>query len=286
MSSVPAGRGYRLATRSWDTLVFIGLAVFAGLWLIPFLTVLVTSVRSANDLATSGIFSIPREIQLSNFVEAWEVGGFDRYFTNSLFVTFLKVPLGILIASLAAYPLTKIPFRFNMLVFIFFLTGLTIPVHVALLPLFNLLRDMGILNTLWALFPPYIAFGLPFQILVLRGFFSLIPDGILDAARVDGASEFRIYWGIILPLSLPVLATLFIIDALNTWNELLIALVMLSSEDLRTVSLGLLNFQGQFSSEFTLLNAGIVIAILPILLVYILLQRYIVSGLTAGALKD
>jgi raffinose/stachyose/melibiose transport system permease protein len=287
MSAITPARPRKHRRRDpWQALVFLALVGFVLLWLTPFVSVVFTALRSRTDLALNGVYSLPQAIVLENFVRAWEVGKFNLYFGNSLLVTLTKVPLGIAVAALAAYPLAKIRFRFDSWVFIFFLLGLAIPIHVALVPLFTTMREIGWLNTLAALYPPYIAFGLPFQILVLRGFFGQIPDEVLSAARVDGASEFEIFWRIMLPLSLPVLATLFIIDALHTWNELLIALVMLSSERLRTVPLGLLNFQGQYSSDFTLYNAGILIAIAPILLLYITMQRYVVSGLTAGALKE
>lgn len=232
----------------------VGLSLLAALWLVPFLFVAFTAVRSQSELLREGPFSIPTEFRLSNFSRAWEIGNFGTYFTNSLIVTFTKVPLGILIASLAAYPLAKLRFRFRDPVFLFFLLGLAISIHVSLIPLFSLLRDLRLLNTLWALFPPYVAFGLPLQILIMRGWFRSLPDELREAALIDGASEWQIFWRIFVPLSTPALATAFIIDALATWNEFLIALVMLSAESVRTVPLGLLNFQGQFSSNQTQLN--------------------------------
>lgn len=273
------------ADSSLRVLRTVGLSLVAAVWIVPFLFVVMTAVRGQGELLREGPFSIPTELRLSNFVEAWEVGNFATYFRNSLLVTGLKVPLGILVASLAAYPLAKLRFPLRDNVFLFFLVGLAIPIHVSLIPLFSLLKDLGLLNTLWALFPPYIAFGLPFQILLLRGYFRSIPDELREAALIDGASEWQIYWRIVMPLSVPALATAFIIDALATWNEFLVALVMLNAEAVRTVPLGLLNFQGQFSSSQTQLNAGILIGILPVLIVYVLFQRYMVSGLTAGAIK-
>jgi raffinose/stachyose/melibiose transport system permease protein len=201
-------------------------------------------------------------------------------------LTLVKVPLGLFISSLVAYPLAKIQFRFSMQIFIFFLLGIAIPVHVTLLPLFLLLKDIGLNNKVWSLIPPYVVFALPFQIFVMRGFFRTIPSDLLDAARLDGASEFGVYWRILMPLALPVLATLAIIDVLDTWNELLTALVLISSEDQRTVPIGLLQFRGEFSQGHTELSAAILIVILPILVLYTLFQRYLISGLTAGALKE
>ncbi|MCC6178917.1 MAG: carbohydrate ABC transporter permease [Chloroflexi bacterium] len=188
-------------------------------------------------------------------------------------------------ASLAAYPIARLRFPLKDWVFALFLLGLAIPIHVTLLPLFIIEKNLGILNTLLALFPPYIAFGLPFQIFVLRGFFREIPAELVEAARIDGASEWTNYWRIMMPLTTPALATLFIIDSLSTWNEFLLALVLIGAERWRTVPLGLLHFQGEFGSRYPELAAGILIAIAPILVIYLVFQRYLVSGLTSGAIR-
>jgi raffinose/stachyose/melibiose transport system permease protein len=276
------------AWRRWqaqDVILFICLLCLSLVWVLPFVTVLLSSVRGQGDLLGRGIFALPREIRWSNFVKAWETGGFSIYFRNSLLLILIKVPLGIFLASLAAYPLAKMRFRGDLAIFVFFLMGLAVPVQVTLQPLLVMMKQIGIANSLFALIPPYVAFGLPFQIFVLRGFFRLIPLELLEAARTDGASEFRIFWTIMLPLSLPALAALAIIDVLATWNEFLIALVLISAHDSRTVPVGLLQFQGEYSSQYTLLMAGLVISIVPVLTIFLFLQRYFITGLTAGAVK-
>lgn len=266
--------------------LYIILITMAVVWLAPFTVIVLTSLRSMGDLIENGVFAWPEQFVFSNFERAWNIGKFSIYFRNSLFLIILKVPLGIVIASLAAYPLAKMHFRFNNLIFIFFLMGLAIPVHVTLTPLLVMMKQLGIQGTLLALIPPYVVFGLPFQIFVMRGFFRTVPSELLEAARLDGSSEMGIFWRILMPLSAPALATLFIIDALATWNELLIALVLISATESRTVPAGLLQFQGQFSSQYTQLMAGVLISITPIIALYIFLQRYMVAGLTAGALKE
>lgn len=273
--------------RRWgeDALLLASLALLAVLWLSPFVTILLSAVRSQGDLFTRGIYSWPSEFLWQNFVEAWETGDFSIYFKNSLLLILVKVPLGILVASLAAYPLAKMRFSLNMPIFLFFLIGLAVPVQVTLQPLLIMMQRIGLANSIWALIPPYVAFGLPFQIFVMRGFFRLIPGELIEAARLDGAPELTIFRKIMLPLSLPALATLFIIDSLATWNEFLIALVLINAKDSRTVPLGLLQFQGEFSTQYTLLMAGIVISIVPVIAIFIFLQRYFVAGLTGGALK-
>jgi raffinose/stachyose/melibiose transport system permease protein len=266
-------------------LILVGLIGLSLLWLLPVLAVAMTALKSQGDLMSNGIFGIPKNIRWDNFLKAWDTGSFGTYFKNSLLLIAMKVPLGIALAALAAYPLAKLKFRFSQAIFLFFLVGLAVPVQVALQPLVVMMRDLGIANTLFALIPPYIAFGLPFQILVLRGFFRMIPSELLEAARVDGASELVIFGKIVLPLSVPALAALFIIDTLATWNEFLLALVLISAKESRTVPVGLMQFQGEHSSQYTLLMAGVLISIVPVLIIFMFLQRYFVTGLTAGAVK-
>ena len=268
-----------------QTLLFISLLVLSLIWLTPFATVVMSAIRSQGDLLSRGVFSWPKAIAWKNFSEALNTGDFSIYFRNSLFLIFIKVPLGIFIAALAAYPLAKMRFRFSGAIFIFFLAGLAVPVQVTLQPLLVMMKQLGIANSIFALIPPYVAFGLPFQIFVLRGFFRLIPSELLEAARLDGASEWTAFLRVMLPLSVPALATLCIIDVLNTWNEFLIALVLISAKESRTVPVGLLQFQGEYSSQYTLLMAGILISIIPVIVIFIFLQRYFVAGLTSGAVK-
>lgn len=281
----PAARS-KFRKRLPAIIIWIALSAFAIVWLIPFVIILLTSLRSMNDLISNGVFAWPTRWVPENFAKAWSQGNFSTYFKNSLLLIFTKVPLGILIASLAAYPLAKMKFRGSTAVFIFFLVGLAVPVQVTLTPLLVMMKQLGIAGTLPALIPPYVVFGLPFQIFVMRGFFRTLPNELLEAARLDGASELGVFLRIMLPLSMPALITLFIIDSLSTWNELLIALVLISAEASLTVPVGLLRFQGQWSSRYTELMAGVVISIAPILLIYMFLQRYLISGLTAGALKE
>ena len=272
--------------RNASIMIYVILGFMAIVWLVPFVFIVLTSLRSMNDLISNGVFAWPKQIVWANFVRAWTIGNFSTYFRNSLILIIFKVPLGIVIASLAAYPLAKMKFRGSTFIFIFFLVGLAIPIHVTLTPLLVMMKQLGIEGRLPALIPPYVVFGLPFQIFVMRGFFRTVPSELLEAARLDGATEWGNFWRILMPLSAPALATLFIIDALATWNELLMALVLISANESRTVPVGLLQFQGQFSSQYTQLMAGVVISITPIILLYIFLQRYMVAGLTAGALKE
>lgn len=264
------------------TVVLILMAIF---WASPVLILLTTALKTAADFGAHSEISLPRSFTLANFKAAWQVGQFGTSFVNSALITLVKVPIGVMFAALLSYALAKLKINFRRTIVFVMLLGLTVPIFIAVVPIFTMLRHVGLIDSIWGLIPPYLAFGLPFETLILTSFFRRIPQEVIEAARIDGASELRIFARIVLPLSLPVLTTVAILDAVATWNELIIALVLLTSPGHRTVPLSLLNFQGQFTTNFPALSAGILIALLPILVAYALLQRWIVSGLTAGAVK-
>ena len=244
-----------------------------------------TAVKTAADFGSHNEMSLPHSLTFANFKAAWQVGQFGVSFINSGLITLVKVPLGVLLAALLSYSLAKLRIHLRGTITFVMLLGLTVPIFIAVVPIFTMLRHVGLIDNIWGLLPPYLAFGLPFEVLILTSFFRRIPQEVIEAARIDGSSELRIFFRIVLPLSLPVLVTVAILDAVATWNELIIALVLLSSPGHRTAPLSLLNFQGQFTTNFPALAAGILIALLPILIGYGLLQRWIVTGLTAGAVK-
>jgi raffinose/stachyose/melibiose transport system permease protein len=184
-----------------------------------------------------------------------------------------------------AFALAKLRLRFGAVIMFAVFLGLTIPIYITIVPVFILLRNIGAVDSVPGLVGPYLAFGIPFEVLVLQSFFRQLPDELIEAAKMDGAGPWRIFFTLILPLSTPALVTVLILDAVATWNEFLFALILLSSDAHKTIPVGLLNFQGQFANNNTGLAAGILIAVVPILIAYIFLQRWIVGGLTAGATK-
>jgi raffinose/stachyose/melibiose transport system permease protein len=280
-STTPQRRKRRIPRLPWSRGAVIIVTLF---WIAPFAVLLTTAFRTEADFLANGPFSLPSHLTLASFDTAWDTGQFGTTYRNSLLLVLVKVPLGVAIAAPLAYSVSKLRLRFGGAVLFIVLIGLAVPIFIILVPMFTMLRSASLIDSIWGLLPPYLAVGVPFEVLVLASFFREFPDDLMDAARVDGASEFRIFRKIVLPLSLPALITVFILDAVATWNELLMALIILSSAEHRTVPVGLLNFQGQFTTNFTGLSAGILIAIVPILIVYALLQKWIVGGL-AGALK-
>jgi raffinose/stachyose/melibiose transport system permease protein len=261
------------------------LAIVAVVWIAPLALLVITAIRPLSDFVANGPLSWPQEYTWTNFTDAWRIGNFSSTYRNSVILALIKVPLGVLIAAMLAYALSKLRIRFARIIMFSVFLGLTIPIYITIVPNFITLRSLGLTDSLVGLTGPYLAFGLPFCVLVLQSFFRQVPDEIIEAAKIDGAGPWRIFFTIMLPLSTPALVTVAILDGVSTWNELLMALIILNSENSKTVPVGLLNFQGQFANNNTGLAAGILIAVVPILIAYILMQRWIVGGLTAGATK-
>ena len=204
---------------------------------------------------------------------------------NSAVITIVKVPLGLFISAMAAYALNRIRLPAGRAIFLRVLFGTMLPFQVMLAPLFTLVNSFGLINTKVGILP-YLAFGVPYQVLILHGFFNEVPNELSQAALVDGASHFTIFRHIFLPLSRPVLAALLILDFVATWNEFAMALGILQDNSTWTLPLGLMSFQSEFQSDYGQLNAAIVMTVLPATIVYLIFQRYFVSGLTSGAVKE
>ncbi len=262
-------------------LIMIGLAMA---WLMPIVFMIFTAVKSPQDLFGKKLFALPETIVWQNFSDAWNQGAMGTYIKNSVLVSFVKVPLGIFIESLAAFALTRLNLKWADRLFIFFFIGMMIPIQVTLVPLNIMLTNAGLINKYLGLVLVYLGFGIPFGILVLRGFFRTIPKEIDEAAQIDGCNNFQLYSRVIMPIAKPAAATLVILDFLSTWNEFMLSSVFITSDALRTIPTGLLRFQGEFSVNYPLLNAGVLISVLPALLIYLLFQRYFVEGLS-GSVK-
>lgn len=265
--------------------LWIALFAVALVWVAPFIFIVFTSLKSPADVTSTGAFMPPVDVAWDNYSSAWNRGSFARSFVNSIIITIVKVPLGLAISAMAAYALAKMRLKFGKALLLLVVFGTMIPFQVMLAPLFTLVNSFGLIDTYPGVILPYIAFGVPYQVFILHGFFKGIPKELSEAALIDGASHFTIFRRIFLPVCLPVLAALFILDFVSTWNEFAMALVLLQDQKMWTLPLGLMSFQGQFSSNYGELNAAIVMTVLPATLVYLIFQRYFVSGLTSGAVK-
>lgn len=261
---------------------YILLAVLAALFLIPILFIAMTALKSNADLMKNPVYAFPETLQWSNFAKAWDK--MSVYLRNSLLISVVKVPLGILIEALAAYALTRMNFKWAGGLFAFFLIGMMVPFQATLVPLNMMMNYFGLTNTYPGIFIIYIGFGIPFGIMVLRGFLRSIPKELDESAFIDGCGELGKFFRIIVPIAMPAIATLIILDFLSTWNEFLLAQIFITKDSMQPVTAGLLTFQGQHSNNYTLLSAGVLLSIVPILTVYLFFQRYFVAGM-AGAVK-
>jgi raffinose/stachyose/melibiose transport system permease protein len=264
-------------------LFYAALLLVSLVWFAPVITLVLTALKDAGDFAMHGAFSLPKSIRWENFSEAWETG-VQNYFWNSVIVTGIKVPIGIVFESLAAFALTHMHFKWADRVFTYILIGLIVPTQMTLVPLTLLMNALNLIDTLTGLTILYIGFGVPFGVLVMRGFFRTIPTAIIEAARLDGCSWFRIFYRIALPLALPAVVSLCILDGVATWNEFILAQIFLRSDELRTLPLGLVQFSTQFSTQYDQLAAAVLISVAPIVLVFLFFQRYFITGMR-GAVK-
>lgn len=262
------------------------LSLLVLIWLAPIYTLIATAIKSRQDFYNNiGLFGMPEKIAWSNFYEAFVKGRLFQYMANDLFICILKVPLGILVEALAAFAITRLDIKHKTGIFIFFIIGMMLPFQVALVPINVIFSRLGLLNTYFGLFYVYVGFGISYGILVLRGFFRTIPKAIDDAALIDGCSKFRLFWNIIIPISKPAIATLVIGDFLATWNEYLLAMVIINENAKKTVPVGIMTFVGEHGTDYGLLCAGVLISLLPVLAVYLIFQRHFVEGL-AGSVKQ
>lgn len=264
-------------------LAAIMLAIGA-VFFIPIYSVIVISFKTTREMIYTPL-AIPKSLYLQNFKDAWIRLNLGVVFKNSLVITLTSVILRILLASMASFPLAKRINRFNRFLYVFFLSGLMVPIYTVLVPLLRLIKHMGLMNSHLGLIVVYSAMGMPFAIFMLTGFIKSIPDELLDAATIDGCSVYRMFWTIIFPLLKTAVTTLFILDFLSIWNDFLLPMLTLSNNSLKTVPVSMYNFYGEYASHWEMTFAGYTLTILPVIAVYILLQKNIVEGITVGAVK-
>lgn len=267
------------------TLFYIVLILLALIWITPIFTVFSTALKSKKDFFSGmSLFQIPEEICWENFVKAFTRGRLFMYMKNGLLICLVKVPLGILVESLAAFGITRLDLKHKTRWFIFFLFGMMLPMQVALVPLNVVYNRMGWINTYHGLLYAYIGFGISYGILIFRGTMRGIPRELDEAARIDGCNKFQLYKDIIMPVAKPAVATLVIMDFLSTWNEYLLASVIVNDTKMKTVPVGLMTFVGEHGTDYGLLCAGVLICVIPVMCVYMFFQRYFVEGIS-GAVK-
>ncbi|MGB8454522.1 MAG: carbohydrate ABC transporter permease [Anaerocolumna sp.] len=262
------------------------LIILALIWFVPIFTLIATALKSKQDFYSGiSLFKLPDKIAWSNFVNAMVKGRLFTYMKNDLIVTCLKVPIGIFVGALASFALTRLNIKHKTGIFIFFLIGMMLPMQVALVPINVIFSKLKLLNTYFGLFYVYVGFGISYAILILRGFMKGIPKDIDEAACIDGCNKWQLFIRIIFPISKPAVATLLITDFLATWNEYLLASVIINDNAKKTIPVGLMTFVGEHGTDYGYLCAGVLISVIPVLIVYLIFQRHFVEGM-AGAVKS
>jgi multiple sugar transport system permease protein len=281
----PIAGGVRRSKMPDQIAKYILLTLFTLTWLLPVFATLMTSFRTMDDITIHGFWSIPQTISLDKFGEAWKQAHIRQYLLNSFIITIPSLIGMLFFSSLSAYALARFRFKGNLFVYFIYVGGTMLPFQILLLPVFRLTNALGMYDTYGALIIIHIAFQLGFCTFVMRNFMRTVPSEILDAARVDGCGEFRIYWQIMLPLSLPSLAALATLEFTWVFNDFLWALILLQSDSLRPVTAGLATLRGQYVTDWPLITAGALLATLPTVIVFVFLQRYFIQGLTLGSGK-
>ncbi len=281
----PGERAARNRKLFFTALQLIALTSVTLLWLLPLFSSVLTSFRDMDDIRINGFWSLPRELKTNTFSQAWEQADMRLYLLNSFVITIPSLIGMLFLSSLSAYSLARFKFRGNLFIYFMYVAGMMLPFQILLLPVFRLSNELNIYNTHGALIMIHTAFQLGFCTFVLRNFMKTVPDEILHAARVDGCGEFRIYWQIMLPLSLPSLAALATLEFTWVFNDFIWALILVQNKALYPVTAGLASLQGQYSTDWPIITAGSLLAALPTILVFIFLQRYFIQGLTLGSGK-
>ena len=273
-----------LGTLGRDGLLQIILIANTVIMLAPIVIMVFSAFKTTPQIFQSP-FSIPDFTHLGNFLKIWTQTNFLRYLLNSFLVTGVSMALILTLGTMAAYAIGRYQFKGSTFILMFFIAGLTLPLKLAIIPLFMLMRDLSILNNQLSLIFVYTAMGLPTTVFIMTGFIRTLPNELEDAARMDGASEARIMWSIMLPLVRPAMVIAGIQNVVPIWNDFFFPLVFIQNDDLKTLPQGLTTFMGEYTTDWGVLFSGLTLSAAPIILIYIVLSKQFIAGMTSGAVK-
>lgn len=265
--------------------VYLLFAIPVVTQLYPLLWLLFYSLKTNEEILDGSFFSLPNAPQWQNYKEAYEAGNYLKYLSNSVLVTGVTMICVLLLSSMAAYAISRFRWKYGTVVMTVFLMGMMIPMQATLLPLMVIFKNVDILNTHLSLILPYIAFSTPIAVFILSGFMKGIPPEIEESAYIDGASIYRIFRSIIVPVSIPPMMTVCILTFITIWNEYILAATFISSERLKTLPFGVYTFVSQYSVNYGNIGAFLVMGALPVILIYFFLSGQITKGMVAGAVK-
>jgi len=282
MFPLPIEKRGRTAKISYRVAIIIALLM----WLLPLLAVMLTSIRSIADINAGNYWGVPSSIQfVKNYTDVFTTTPMGQYLINSILIAVPAAMGAVILSTLAGFALAKYQFKANIWIFALFIGGNFVPFQILMIPVRDLSMSLGIYDTRWALIFFHVAFQAGFCTLFMRNFMVAIPDALIESARVEGVSEFKIFWYVILPLVRPALAALCVLVFTFIWNDYFWALVLVQSDTVRPVTAGLSSLQGQWLASWQLLSAGAIVAALPPVALFFTMQKHFIAGLTLGAVK-
>lgn len=275
-----SAKSYRISTLITEIIMILLALVF----LVPFYFLFVNSVKTFGDLLTNAA-SWPQAFEWGNYLRAWEITNFPKVLTNSLIVTVISNLLLVLISSMTAYRMVRHNTRFNRVLFTLFVAAMVIPFQSIMIPLVKVTSMVGIMNSHWGLIICYLGFGVPMSVFLFHGFVKSVPVEIEEAARVDGSNAYGVFFRIVYPLMRPMYVTIIILNTLWIWNDYLLPSIVLQDAELHTIPIATYAFFGQYTKQWDLALPALVLGITPIILFFLLMQKHIIQGITAGSVK-
>lgn len=265
-------------------MVYILLAVYCLVILVPFFMMILNSLKSMRDIFMKP-FSFPTKVLYENYTKAWNQAGIGTGYKNSALVAGVSVVGILIVSSMFAYAISKYEFRGRRFLFIYSMLGLAFPARLAIIPIFILLRNLTLTNSLFGLILIYTSVNIPFSVFLLKNFIDGVPNELSEAARIDGATPMQIYWKVVLPLVKPALSIVAIVSFVNVWNDFFFPLIFINDKSKATITLAVSIFFGEYSNQWPLLFSGLTLAIAPTIILFLLFSRQFITGMTQGAIK-
>jgi raffinose/stachyose/melibiose transport system permease protein len=265
-------------------IVYILLAVYCLVVLVPFFMMIMNSLKSMREIFLKP-FSFPSQVLFDNYTKAWRQGSIGTGYRNSALVAGISVVGILVVASMFAYAISKYDFKGRRFLFIYSMLGLAFPARLAIIPIFILLRNLNLTNSLIGLILIYTSVNIPFSVFLLKNFIDGVPNELSEAARIDGATPMQIYWRVVLPLVKPALSIVAIVSFVNVWNDFFFPLIFINDKSKATITLAVSIFFGEYSNQWPLLFSGLTLAVAPTIILFLLFSRQFITGMTQGAIK-
>ncbi|HEY8400768.1 MAG TPA: carbohydrate ABC transporter permease [Cytophagaceae bacterium] len=271
--------------------VLVTVIKYAYVWILvaislyPLLYMLILSLKSNDEFLSSPNGFMVKELYLKNYLDAWNMGNFNVLGINTIYMTAATIFLCIIFGATAGYAIEKLCGKDGAIYYNYFIIGIIIPIQVIMIPLFKLLKSIHLINNVIGIILLYTALNLSFSIFIFTGFFKTVPNQMIEAARIDGCSYFKSFWVIVFPLCKTITATISIFVGMSVWKDFTVPLIYITNPDLKTLSIGLLSFRNQYMTNWPALSAAMIIQTLPIIILFLAMQKYFIKGITAGAVK-